>query len=167
LIALGIGEMSLKDTGAARDALAPLLADPSRAVRIAATLALLRLKDGRAIPAATALFKSKEPPRDGDRDNLIRALGEFGSEAAVGVLNGMSFGDYDVKKQLLRLAHSSTAYAAWDAYLAEPIKLTSPDDPYLSGNRDALSLLEPLADREIYAAIRCVRLPYPTGTQRK
>ena len=148
--------MQLADPRPVADALVPLLDDPVRALRISAMTLLGKFHDPRAVPAIRALLKSKKPPRDNEHGDIIRALGSIGDEASVTLLNAMSLNDHTVQEQVLRIAHPSTAYALWDAYLCNPTRPNPhPDsDVDMIGDYRPLGLLKTLANEEIFRAIR-------------
>lgn len=152
LITKGFGRLQLRDPKTAIKVLLPLLNDKAREVRIAAAIALGTLKD--PVPVIRNLLKGKPPAANQDRDDLIRALGAVGNEAAVAILNELPLRDHALQKELLRLARSSSAYAVWEDYLCDPIKPNPGSDVLTTGNYDALRLLEKLADEEIFRAIR-------------
>ena len=150
----GLNEMQLADPHPVADALVPLLDDPARSLRIAAMKALGKLRDPRALPAIQALLKSKKPPHGEEADDIIRALGSIGDDASVALLNTMWLNSSTVQQEVLRIAHPSSGYAAWDAYLCDPIKANPGSDVLTTGNNYALRMLETLADEEIFRAIR-------------
>ncbi len=152
----GLGNMQLADPRPVADALLPLLDDPVRGLRISAMTLLGKFHDSRAVPAIAALLKSKKPPRDQEQSEVIRALGSIADEASVALLNAMSLSDQRVQEQVLRIAHPSTAYALWDAYLGNPNRPNPhpSSDVDMVGDYRPLELLKTLADEEIFRAIR-------------
>jgi len=152
-IARSIGNMPLGSPLPAGDALLPLLKDKSRKVRLAAAVALGRLKDARAVPGIREILNDKRTLESERRRELIAALKSIGDETAVGVLNERVLDSDELIGVLLELGHPSSGYALWDAYLTDPIALKNGEN---NAGRKHMVLrgLEKLGDSEVFRAIR-------------
>lgn len=153
-VAYAISEMHLNNRDVARTALLPLLEDPSEEVKIAVIKGLATWKEPSVVPAIQEILRNKNALGHSERRDLIHALEAIGNEAAVSVLNGLDLADSDVSDALLRLSHPSSAYAYWDAYLCDPVRVEGGEDPSAAGNFSALRMLARLADPEIFRALR-------------